>query len=72
MGKDINHAVLEIGQNKSGSDVFLTQNIEDVYFISIEGEIIENTLDQWEARYLFHLTVEGYDFYKDFGGKYYE
>jgi len=62
--------ILKLGANKSGSDICLTQTIEDVYFISVEGEITANTLDKWEAYYLFDLTIKGHDFYKDFGGKY--
>jgi len=64
--------ILKCGKNKSDDNISLTQTIEDVYFISIEGEIILNTLDKWEAYYLYDLTIKGHDFYKNFGGKFSE
>ena len=72
MGKNIINEIIKEGKNKKGSKVCLTKTIEDVFFISVEGEITANTTDKWEAYYVFDLTIKGHKHYKNFGGSYNE
>lgn len=50
-----------------GNKLLLLRNIEGVYFVFYNGNMIENTLYFDDAEYMFELIKDGYTFHEDLG-----